>query len=224
MIGTGSMTDPYIPLEDELQHVREAMVLADKYGFGFTLITKSDLVLRDIDLLTSINNKTKAVVQITVTTHDDGLCRMLEPNVCPTSRRFEVLRRLRDEGIPTVVWLCPILPFINDTPENIRGIVDECRDAGVYGILCFGMGMTLREGNREYFYSKLDEYFPGMKERYINTYGTRYSVVSPSNRALMKLFNDLCEKYGIVHDNNAIFEYLSEFRTTGPKQTDLFNF
>ena len=170
MLGTGAMTDPYIPLEGQLGHVRKALLLADRYGFGFTLQTKSDRVLRDIDLLQSINQQSKCVVQMTLTTHDEALCRILEPHVSTTGERVEALKQLKQAGIPTVVWLCPILPFINDTPENIEGIIEDCAAAGVYGVICFGMGLTLREGNREYFYRQLDRFFPGMKERYIKTY------------------------------------------------------
>lgn len=211
MLGTGSMTDPYIPLEMELEHVRKSMRLAEQYGYGFTLITKSDRVLRDLDLLRSINEKTKSVVQMTLTTFDEELCRKLEPNVCTTRRRFEVLKVLKDAGIPTVVWLSPILPFINDTEENLMGILEYCIEAGVYGILCFGMGVTLREGNREYFYQQLDRLFPGMKERYIRTYGMQYMLESPQNAKLMRLFHETCERHGIVHNNDRIFEYLNTF-------------
>ena len=126
MLGTGSMCDPYIPLEEELQLTRQALELAERYGFGFTLITKSARVLRDIDLLRRVNEKTKAVVQMTLTTYDEALCKKLEPHVSTTRERFEALCALRDAGIPTVVWLCPILPFINDTEENLRGILDYC--------------------------------------------------------------------------------------------------
>ena len=211
MLGTGSMTDPYIPLEAEIGNVRKALALADKYGFGFTLITKSDRVLRDLDLLKSINEKTKCVVQMTMTTYDEELCKKLEPNVCTTKERFAALKKLHEAGIPTVVWLCPILPFINDTEENITGILDYCQKAHVYGVICFGMGLTLREGNREYFYSNLDKMFPGMKEKYIKTYGMQYQLNSPKNHQLMKLFHQLCETDGIVHDNRKIFEYLNAF-------------
>lgn len=211
MLGTGSMTDPYIPLEDEIGNVRKALSLAYQYGFGFTLITKSARVLRDLDLLKAINDKTKCVVQMTLTTCDEDLCRKIEPNVSTTQERAAVLRTLRDAGIPTVVWLCPILPFINDTEENIRGILDYCIEAKVYGIICFGMGMTLREGNREYFYRQLDRLFPHMKEKYIRTYGTQYQLNSPNNDMLMKLFHQICEDNGIVHDNAQIFEYLHKF-------------
>lgn len=211
MIGTGSMTDPYIPLEMELQHVRKALSLIDRYGFGFTVITKSDHILRDLDLLRKINEKTKCVVQMTLTTCDEELCRKIEPHVSTTGERFEVLKKLRDAGIPTVVWLSPILPFINDTAENITGILEMCAEAGVYGVLCFGMGLTLREGNREYFYKQLDRLFPGLKEKYIRTYGNQYEIASPDNRRLMRLFHQKCEESGIVHDNEEIFRYLHTF-------------
>ena len=211
MLGTGSMTDPYIPLESELGHVRKALSLAYQYGFGFTLITKSNRVLRDLDLLKSINDKTKCVVQMTLTTYDESLCRKLEPNVSTTQERFETLKLLRKEGIPTVVWLCPILPFINDTEENLTGILNYCVEAKVYGIINFGMGMTLREGSREYFYRQLDKLFPNMKERYIRAYGNQYELASPRSGSLMRLFHETCERNGIVQDNNGIFEYLNTF-------------
>lgn len=211
MLGTGAMTDPYIPLEEELRHVRKALFLAEQYGFGFTLHTKSDRVLRDLGLLKAIHEKSKCVVQMTLTTYDEALCRKLEPHVAATSERIAALKQLRDAGIPTVVWLCPILPFINDTAENIQGLLRGCAEAGVYGVICFGMGLTLREGNREYFYAQLDKLFPGMKERYIETFGTQYQVKSPRNDRLMKLFHALCAEYGIVHDNQQIFAYLHTY-------------
>ena len=211
MIGTGSMTDPYIPLESKLVNMRKALALADQYGFGFTLITKSARVLRDLDLLKAINSKTKCVVQMTLTTCDEDLCKKIEPNVSTTKERVEVLKRLYEAGIPTVVRLSPILPFINDTEENIRGIIKYCSEAKVYGVICFGMGLTLREGNREYFYEQLDQLFPRMKEKYIQTYGEQYQVNSPHNEALMKLFHQLCEDNGIIHGNSEIFQYLNKF-------------
>lgn len=224
MLGTGSMTDPYIPLEAELGHVRKALTLAYEYGFGFTLITKSSSVLRDIDLLKKINDRTKCVVQMTLTTCDEDLCRKLEPKVSTTRERFKALKQLRDAGIPTVVWLSPILPFINDTQENIAGILDYCVKAGVYGVICFGMGMTLRDGNREYFYRQLDRLFPQLKERYIKTYGTQYQLISPASGALMRLFHKTCGQNGILHNNGQIFEYLSAFEEKGSgSQLSLFD-
>ena len=208
MIAAGSMTDPYIPLEEELGHVRQALELVLRYGFGITLITKSARVLRDLDLLAAINRRTKCVVQMTLTTYDEALCRKLEPHVSTTRERFQALLQLREAGIPTVVWLCPILPFINDTRENLEGVLDLCLQAGVCGVVCFGMGVTLREGSREYFYAQLDRHFPGMKERYIAAYGSRYLLESPNSRQLTALFHDICRRGGVVHDNDSVFQYL----------------
>ena len=223
MIGTGAMTDPYIPVEKELQYVRKSLLLAEKYGFGFTLITKSAQVLRDLDILKRINEKTKCVVQMTLTTYDETLCRKLEPNVSTTRERFEALKILQKEGIPTVVWLCPILPFINDTEENLLGILNYCAEAKVYGIINFGMGMTLREGNREYFYRQLDRLFLGLKEKYIRYYGNQYVLSSPNEKRLIEIFNRICDKYNMVHDNNQIFEYLRTYEEK-EEQLSLFDF
>ena len=211
MIGTGGMSDPYMPLEEKLGYVRGAMELALRYGFGFTVQTKSARILRDLDLIRELNERTKCVVQMTLTTWDEDLCRKLEPNVSTTRERVDALLRLREAGVPTVVWLCPVLPFINDSAENISGILDYCIEAGVYGIISFGMGMTLREGNREYYYAQLDRHFPGLKERYIRAYGDRYEVVSPNSRPLTDLFLRKCEENGIVHDRDEVFAYLHTF-------------
>ena len=224
MLGLGSMADPYMPIENEIGNVRKALSLAYRYGFGFTLITKSSRVLRDLDLLKSIHDKTKCVVQMTLTTCDEDLCKKIEPNVSTTRERFEALKELHRAGIPTVVWLCPILPFINDTAENITGILHYCTEAKVYGVLCFGMGLTLREGSREYFYKQLDQHFPRMKEKYIQAFGNQYEINSPRNDSLMKLFHQICDENGIVHDNRQIFEYLHTFdEKHGHVQLSLFD-
>jgi len=211
MVGTGSMCDPYIPLENELKLTRQCLELIEKYSFGLTILTKSNLILRDLDILKAINAKTKCVVQMTLTTFDEDLCKKLEPHVSTTRERFHVLEAMRDAGIPTVVWLSPILPFINDTDENLRGILDYCTDAGVKGILCFGFGMTLREGNREYFYEKLDELFPGLKEAYIQHFGNAYSISSPNNARLMDIFLSTCRQHKLLCRTNDVFAYLHEF-------------
>lgn len=216
MIGTGAMTDPYLPLEQKLQMTRGALELIGKYGFGVTVLTKSTLVLRDLDLLAQINRRTKAVVQMTLTTQDDALCRLIEPGVSVTSQRVTALKAFQDAGVPTVVWLCPILPFLNDTRENIEGILASCVEAGVKGVLCFNMGLTLREGNREYFYAQLDRLFPGLKDRYIRTYGNLYEINSPRNEELMRLFHETCEKAGMLHDVREIFAYLHAFEEAMP--------
>ena len=188
MIGTGAMTDPYLPIEEKLRMTRGALELIDKYGFGATVLTKSTLVLRDLDLLA------------------------------------RAVKSVRDAGVPTVVWLCPILPFLNDTPENIALILASCADAGVKGVLCFNMGLTLREGNREYFYAQLDRLFPGLKERYIRTYGNQYVINSPRNEELMRLFHETCEKAGMLHHVEEIFPYLHTFEEAQPAlQLSLFD-
>ena len=211
MISTGAMSDPYIPLEEKLQHTRRSLEIIEKYGFGAVLHTKSSRVLRDLDLLTQINSNTKCVVQMTLTTFDERLCRLIEPNVSTTAERVKTLEILRDNGIPTVVWLTPILPFINDTEENINRIIDYCIKAKVYGIICFDMGLTLRDGNREYFYAALDRSFPGLKEKYISTYGQRYDLPSPGNKKLMALLHKRCSECGIKTDIDEIFAYLHKF-------------
>lgn len=211
MIGTGAMSDPYLPIEKEMGLTRKCLELIDRYEFGIAIQTKSDLILRDLDLLKSINRKTKCVVQITMTTHDEELCRLLEPGVCTTKRRFEILEIMRDEGIPTICWMTPILPFINDTEENIRGLLDYCSEAKVYGILLFDIGVTLREGDREYFYKQLDKHFPGMKEQYIKSYGNAYELPSPDNKKLMKIIRDVCRRNKIVCDSTRLFSYMHEF-------------
>ena len=220
MIGFGSMSDPYLPAESSLRLTRQCLEIIARRGFGVSLITKSDLVLRDIDLLKEIQEKAKAVVSVTLTTADDTLCRKIEPHVCPTSRRAEVLCALRDAGIPTVVWLCPILPYINDTKENLEGILSLCRDAGVERILSFGFGMTLREGNREYFYQKLDELFPGLSARYATEFGLRYAVESPNSAELERMFSAFCEREGVERCPERIFSYLYEMERD--RQATLF--
>lgn len=211
MISTGSMCDPYLPLEQSEELTRTCLKIIYQYGFGVNLLTKSDLVLRDLDLLKAISEKTKCVVQMTLTTFDRKLCQVLEPNVCITERRIEVLNIMRDNNIPTVVWLCPILPFINDSEENIRQLLTSCITAKVKGIVCFGMGVTLREEDREYFYQQLDEYFPGLKQRYIRNFGNSYVCNSPNNNYLMKIFRNACHEYGIICEPEDVFKYLAAF-------------
>ena len=211
MIGTGAMCDPYMHIEEKLCLTRQCLELIDKYEFGVAIQTKSERILRDIDLLKSINMRAKAVVQMTLTTYDEKLCKILEPNVSTTRERFEVLMECKKAGIPTVVWLSPILPFINDTEENIRGILNYCVQAGVKGIICFDMGVTLRDGDREYFYHALDKYFPGMKLKYIKNYGNAYELSSLESKRLMEIFREACKANGIMYDVEECFRYLNEF-------------
>lgn len=211
MITTGAMTDPYIPLEAQLLQTRKCLEIIEKHGFGACLLTKSDLILRDIDILKRIHEKAKCVVQMTLTTYDEQLCQKLEPNVCTTKKRFEVLCEMKRAGIPTIVWMTPILPFINDTKENIEGILSYCKEAGVRGILTFGIGMTLRYGNREYYYKKLDELFPEMKREYMRKYGSSYGIKSPQNAGLTKIIKDFCKHNNIMYGEKEVFEYCLDF-------------
>lgn len=211
MIATGSMSDPYMHCEEKLRLTRKCLEIILRYGFGATLLTKSDRVLLDMDLLEEIHRKTKCVVQMTLTTYDDDLCRIVEPNVCTTRRRIEVLEEMRHRGIPTVVWLTPILPFINDTEDNIKAILAECIRVGVKGIICFDMGLTLREGDREYYYAALDKSFPGMKKRYIQRYANAYALPSPRAKELMGLFWNTCRQHGLLCTPEDCFAYLNDF-------------
>lgn len=222
MIGTGAMCDPYMHCEEKLGLTRRCLEIIDKYGFGLAIQTKSDRILRDLDLLESINKKAKCVVEMTLTTYDEKICRIIEPDVCTTRRRFDVLEIMHEHEIPTVVWLSPILPFINDTEENIRGILDLCVSAGVKGILCFGMGVTLRDGDREYFYAALDRNFPGVKRKYIERYKDAYECTSDNNGELMKIFRNTCRSHGIMCGIYEIFAYMRNFPGDTDGQLNIF--
>ena len=222
VISTGSMSDPYQPCERELQLTRRCLELIDRYGFGASVITKSDLVLRDIALFERINSQAKSVLQMTLTVADDALSRILEPNVCTSTRRYEVLKEFQARQIPTVVWMTPILPFLTDTEENLRRLLDCCFDAGVKGIVCWNAGLTLREGDREYFYRALDRHFPGLSEQYRRLYGNAYELNSPNSAALMRLFHTECEQRGVLHDPDACFRYIAELPEKQP-QLSLFD-
>ena len=211
MIGTGSMSDPYMHCEESLGLTRKCLEIIERYGFGLAILTKSDLILRDIDILDEINRSAKCVVQMTLTTYDDDLCRILEPNVCNTKRRIEVLEEMHKRGIPTVVWMTPILPFINDTEENITSILNECARVGVKGVIDFGMGLTLRDGDREYYYAALDKHFPGIRDRYIKRYGNAYDVPSPYARELKKIFQRICREEGMLSSPDDCFKFMQEF-------------
>jgi DNA repair photolyase len=219
MIGTGAMSDPYMHCEEDLKLTRRCLEIIKENGFGIAIQTKSDRILRDIDLLSEINNSAKCVVQMTLTTYDDDLCRIIEPNVCNTKRRIEVLEEMQKRGIPTVVWLTPILPFINDTEENITAILNECVRVGVKGIIDFGMGLTLREGDREYYYAALDKHFPGMKERYIKSYGNAYELPSPNAKELMGLLQRVCKDNGILSTPEECFRFMQELPDRYPQMS-----
>ena len=222
MISTGAMCDPYMPFEETLAVTRQCIRLIEAYGFGLAVQTKSTGILRDMDTLAAINEKARCVVEMTLTTYDEDLCKKIEPNVSSSLERFHALEAFRDAGIPTVVWLSPALPFINDTEENLRGLLDYCIRAEVAAILCFGFGVTMREGNREYFYAGLDESFPGVKERFIWKYGNSYACTSPDNAALTRILKEECAKHDILCGTDEVFSFLRRFEPARV-QPSLFN-
>lgn len=224
MIGTGAMTDPYMPMAETLFYTRRCLELIEKHGFGLAIQTKSALILKDLDLLKAIHKKAKCVVQMTLTTYDDALCQVIEPNVSTTSERFETLMSLKEAGIPTVVWLTPFLPFINDTLENLDGLMRLCTEADVKGILFFGVGMTLRAGNREYYYAQIDRHFPGLKAKYEKTFKDAYVCNSPNHKALSKHVIESAKKAGMLYKPEAVFDYLHTYESKEePDQLSFFD-
>ncbi|MBT3319132.1 MAG: radical SAM protein [Clostridia bacterium] len=199
VVGMGAMSDPYNPFEYEHKLTRGALKLIDRYGFGAALATKSDLVVRDIDVLQAIAKISPVIVKMTVTTSDDKLSRIVEPHVCASSRRFAAIKRLNDAGVYAGVLMMPILPFIEDNERNILGIVRAASASGAQFI--FGaFGMTLRTNQRDWYYDKLDVHFPGLKKKYIRTYGDKYSCGVPHHRRLKHVFETECRKLGIRTD------------------------
>lgn len=210
IIGTGYISDSYMQCEKELEITRQCLALIDKYNFGVTIQTKSKLILRDLDILKKINSKTKCVIQMTLTTYDEQLCKYIEPNVCSTRERYETLKILRDNNIPTVVWIAPILPYINDTKENIQGLLNYCKELHVKGIVCYGIGVTLREGNRQFFYQKLDAYFPGTRELYERKFSNNYYCASDNEDYFMRIIKKFCDDNNILL-NQEVFDYMYEY-------------
>ena len=205
VVSTGSMSDPYNPFEEELQLTRRALTLLEAYGFGVAIATKSDLIVRDIDVLTSINRTMPAICKITLTTCDEDLAAKVEPRAPSPSRRLAAVERLSAAGLFTGILMMPILPFLEDSPENIRDIVSRAADAGAR-FICSALGMTCRAGQREYFYRQLESRFPGqgLSERYRRRYGDRYRCASPKARALWEVFQDACNRRGLLYSMGRI--------------------
>lgn len=209
VIGTGAMSDPYNPFEKEHRLTRGALELINKYGFGVAIATKSDLVLRDIELLKEISKHSPVLIKITVTCADDELCRKIEPNAPSPSRRFAAINALSDAGINTCVLLMPVLPFIEDNEDNIRSITQLAHENGARFIYP-AFGVTLRQNQRDWFYAKLDELFPSVKEKYIESFGCAYECRSPSSRELWSLFQAECKKAGIIYKMSEIISAYKE--------------
>ena len=220
VVGIGAMSDTYNPMEIKYQHTRGALQLISKYGFGVSIDTKSDLILRDIDLLKEINSKNNVIVKFTITTPDDNLSKIIEPNVCVSSKRLEAIKKLNDNGIFAGIMMNPVLPFITDKEDDIKKLVKLANEYDAKFIHTY-MGMTLRENQRVYYFDKLDEKFPGLKEKYIKTYGDRYNCLAPNYKQLYKVFADECDKYGILYKMNDIIRAYKK-KNTNDEQISLF--
>lgn len=220
VIGIGAMSDTYNPLEKKHEQTRGALKLISKYGYGISIDTKSNLILRDIDLLKEINSKNNVIIKFTITTPHDSLSKIIEPNVSVSSERFKAIKELSDNGIFTGVMLNPLLPFITDKEEDIKLLVKLAHLSGAKFIHTY-MGMTLRENQRTYYYKKLDESFPNLKEKYIKFYGERYNCIVLNNQKLYKVFTEECQKYGILYRMDDIIKtYKKELKTN--EQLSLF--
>jgi DNA repair photolyase len=207
MIGMGSMSDPYNPYEKKYELTKKSLSLMEKASYGVFIITKSSLILRDIDVLKAINNKSKAIVGITITTSDDDLAKMIEPHVSSTSERFEALKVLNEAGIDAGVLLMPVLPFINDTLDNVKGILEKAHTSNAKFVYPW-FGVTLRDSQREFFYEKLDKHFPGLKKKYEMRFGNNYACESPNVKLLYETLGDICKNKGILYkmeDINRLF-------------------
>ena len=219
VVATGSMSDPYNPYEKELKLTQGALKLLNEYKFGSAIATKSSLIVRDIDILKEIKSHSPVIIKITITAADDSLSSKIEPHASLSSKRFEALKKLSENGIYCGVLMMPILPFINDTKENIVNIIKKAGDCGVRFIYP-AIGMTLRSGNREYFYSKIEQLFPGLKQKYMKQFGNQYYCASPDNNELFGIFKEECSKYRIIYKMKEIIKDYKEKYSL--KQLSLF--
>jgi len=203
VVGIGSMSDTYNPMEKVYEQTRGALKLLSKYAFGVSIDTKSDLITRDIDLLKQISAKNNVIIKLTITTPDDDLSKKIEPNVCVSSRRFQAIRTLADNGIFAGIIMNPVLPFITDKQEDIIKLIELAHSAGAKFIHTY-MGVTLRENQRDYYYEKLDRLFPGLKAKYVQRYRNSYNCLVPSYDSLYTVFKAECRKRGILYEMSDI--------------------
>jgi DNA repair photolyase len=217
VVGTGAMSDPYNPFEKKLMLTRELLKLVDEYRFGISITTKSDLVVRDIDVLKKIQVHSPTIVKITITTYEDYLCNKIEKNVCSTSNRFKALKELADNDIYAGVLLMPILPFINDNEDNIKNIIKKAHECGARFVFSYNLGVTLRQNQREYYFKELKKIFPNemLDKKYIETYGYTYENESKKSEHLWKIFKEECEKYNLLYDmQDIINDYKNKYDKT----------
>ena len=220
VVGIGSMSDTYNPNELKYEQTRGALKLLSKYNFGVSIDTKSDLILRDLDLLKEINSKNNVIIKFTITTPNDELSKIIEPRVCVSSKRFEAVKILNDNGIFTGIMMNPLLPFITDSEKDIKELVRLAHEANAKFIHTF-MGMTLRENQRDYYYEQLDKYFPNLKEKYIKYYKDSYNCPVHDYKRLYKVFTDECDKYKILYNMKDIIKaYKKEIKEN--EQISLF--
>ncbi len=219
VIGTGAMSDPYNPFEKEHRLTRGALELINHHGFGVAIATKSDLVLRDIDILKKISAHSPVLIKITITNAEDELCQKIEPRAPLSSQRFEAIKKLAEAGINAGVLLMPVLPFIEDNEENIGAIIELAHNSGAKFIYP-AFGVTLRQNQRDWYFEKLDEHFPSVKQKYIDTFGSAYECRSPKSKELWKLFQFECDKLGILYKMNDIINAYKEGHSDG--QLSLF--
>ena len=198
VVGMGAMSDPYNPFERDKRLTQGALRLLLRYGFGASVATKSDLIARDVSLLRDIAQRQPTLAKITITAADDALSRRVERNVCPTSTRFAAIERLSAAGVFAGVLMMPVLPFIEDTEANILAIVRRASGSGARFIYP-GMGVTLRANQRQWFYDRLDESFPGLRTRYESAYGDQYVCPAPRARELTALFVQACQSHDILY-------------------------
>ncbi|MCR1848527.1 radical SAM protein [Paeniclostridium sordellii] len=216
VVGTGAMSDPYNPFEKKYLLTRQALKLVDEYKFGIAIATKSDLIVRDIDILKSIQKHSPTLIKITITTFDDELCKKVEPNVSTTSDRFKTLKKLSDNNIYCGVLLMPILPFINDTEENIKNIIKRAYECGAKFVFTYGLGVTLRANQREYYLEQLRKIFPNemLDKKYVKTYGEQYENSSLNSEYLWKLFKKECDRYSLLYNMKYIInDYKSQYES-----------
>lgn len=221
VIGIGSMSDTYNPMERKYEITKGALELISKYNYGVAIDTKSDLILRDLDILKEINSKNNVIVKFTITTPNDELSKIIEPNVCKTSKRLNAIKTLSDNGIFTGIMMNPTLPFITDNEDDIKKLVKLAYEHGAKFIHTY-MSVTLRDNQRDYYFQKLDKYFPNLKEKYIKIYGEKYNCLVPNYQKLYKTFQNECEKYGLLYKMPDIIKaYKKEIKTN--EQITLFD-
>ena len=220
VVGTGAMSDPYNPFEKEYRLTRGALELINRYGFGVSIATKSNLITRDIDILSEISKHSPVLTLITITAADDDLCKKVERSAPVSSERFKAIKELSDAGISTGILLMPVLPFIEDTEGNISDIISHAHENGAKFIYP-AFGVTLRQNQREWFYDRLDESFPGLKEKYLRFYGNSYECSSSKSKVLWNLFSLKCNELGILYRmEDIIHTYKKGYEN---EQTSLFD-